>query len=553
MFAVLSIFLILISIYFIRAYAAKKQSTAQITAIEANLIENTFKSDIGYSEYFLKILVKQIEKKYDDLNFIASLFQKHFSHNEISLGWRKYSWIDSNFNERVTSSGGITKHPKKLSYIENSLKENPQSRLSFFVSKAYDKNHSLKLIYGLRDKNKGKYKGSLILSYDIPILIKRLEAGKRKNYVNFVILNEKAEIVAGSKQSIEGVIDGNGLLSEKILKSFYKINFKKDKSKEISYLNMVTGGNYYLRKISGLPFALVVNLTEKEIKSDILNSVTKKFIEVAIFTSIFLFIVVSIYRRESWLRAKAEKATIAANMATKAKSDFLSYTAHEIRSPLGFVTTGSEIMAKELLGPLPSVYKEYAEGIHQSAKSILEFITDILDETQIIEGKFNIVNSTVDIEEIIKKAIKINKTRFAERKVEINYRPPDHPLPLLVCDSRRLLQVFGNVISNSVKYSKDGSTVSVRSYLNKEKLEVEVIDDGIGMSEEEVRKILSGAAPSFKKRDDFIESYGIGLSIVKMLLKAHDADLLIKSEPGAGTCVTMVFHKHRIIYAKKLK
>ncbi len=502
-FTVVSIFLILMSIYFIKAYAAKKQNTLQIMSVEANLIENAFTGDIGYSEYFLKILLKQIGKKYEDLHYINDVLQKHISSYDATLGWRKYVWVDSNFYERATSSAGIIENPKKIEFIKDSLKDTDKNRIKFFVSRNEKKNNSLKLFFNLRDKNSAKYKGSVILSYDMATLIRRLEAGKRKSYVNFVILDEKSKIVLQSKQNMESIIDGSNL-SEKLSKVLSRIDFRKNGSREMSYLNMITGENYYIRKIDHLPFVLIINLEVKEIKNDILSSVIRKFVEIAVFATIFLFIVISIYRREVWLRAKAEQATVLANRATKAKSDFLAYTAHEIRSPLGFILTGSEIMMREMFGTLPSEYKEYAEGIHQSSKLILEFITDILDETQVIEGKFKIINATVNIEEVIKKAIKLNKARFNDRKVAIVYIASTHNLPFLVCDAKRIAQIFGNIISNAVKYSRDGSQVTVTARLKHDCLEVEVIDSGIGMNKEEIQRALGDHGPSFKKKHDLI-------------------------------------------------
>ena len=77
------------------------------------------------------------------------------------------------------------------------------------------------------------------------------------------------------------------------------------------------------------------------------------------------------------------------------------------------------MMTKEFLGELPLPYKKYAQGIYDNSNLILEFITDILDESQIIEGKFKITNTLTSIQEVIKEAIQVNLARFNIRKIEI--------------------------------------------------------------------------------------------------------------------------------------
>ncbi len=138
---------------------------------------------------------------------------------------------------------------------------------------------------------------------------------------------------------------------------------------------------------------MIINIDNNFIKNNIVQNLTKRFLEVGFLAGVCFIIIIAIYKRETSLRTKAEQATILANNATKAKTDFLAFTAHEIRFPLSFIVTGSEIMSKQLFGKIPAEYTKYVEGIHSNAQIILDFITDILDENQIIEGQFKIVNS----------------------------------------------------------------------------------------------------------------------------------------------------------------
>lgn len=550
-FAVISIVLILISIYFVRSYASKKQWVIQNMRVEANNLENSFVNDINYSQYFVNLIMNQLQSNYLNSNNIRKTLKNYVSASRFSalFGWRKYSWIDGNFKETVTSTSGIEANPKESTFIREIIEqEDWENQIIFFISKTDFKNNTLKLISSVRDKATNKYAGSIVLSYDASTMIRRLYANTRNEFTNFVVLNDKFEVIAQSKPNIKNIIDEKEVFAPYLSEALKKVDLNNNltPSKGISYLDMLTGINYYIRKIDDLPFVLIVSLDSNEISNTILDSIIKKFVEVSVFALMFFMSVISIYRRETWLRAKAEQATITANRATRAKTDFLAFTAHEIRSPLGFILTGSEIMTKKLLGELPPNYLSYAEGIHQNSKIILDFITDILDENQIMEGKFKTINSVTDLGEIINKAISVNKTRFNDRKVKIKVDLEDN-LPLLICDQRRILQVMNNLISNAIKYSNDNTIITVSVHIINEQMEIEVQDQGIGMTESEIQVALSTYRIASKKSHDLIESYGLGLPIVKMLLDAHDAQLEIKSVVNSGTTVKIIFPKDKLV------
>ncbi|WP_322777170.1 sensor histidine kinase, partial [Candidatus Megaera venefica] len=318
---------------------------------------------------------------------------------------------------------------------------------------------------------------------------------------------------------------------------------------DFSYLSMLNGLNYFIKPLADLPFTLVVNIDSDLIKKDIIIDLAKSFILVCIFASLSLGAIIFIYKRETFLRTKAERASLVAENATKAKTNFLAFTAHEIRSPLGFILTGSEMMTKEFLGELPLPYKKYAQGIYDNSNLILEFITDILDESQIIEGKFKITNTLTSIQEVIKEAIQVNLARFNIRKIEI-ITQIENDLPILICDKRRILQVISNLISNSIKYSKDNTTITVTAKIIYEEMVITIMDQGVGMKESDVPVALSAYGTLREQDYNSVGSYGLGLAIVKMLLDAHEAELRITSIEGKGTTIKIIFPKYKLVYTK---
>ena len=554
---IIIIVVIITLISFIQIYSSKKEQILQDLHTESAQLETVITDHLNYSRHFINLIRDHIQSNYTDLNYINNTLKDHSKSQYFNLlfGWRKYSWINSSFFETVTNRAGIVTNPKKLDYIKDLIKttklndKNWKNSIVFYNKRNFAKDSSLKIIDNIFDKVTKKYIRSVILSYDIDTMIKNLNARKKKQTTNFIILDQELQIVARSKPIIQNLINDNLEFEEHLNSTLQKLVLEKNVTTNFSYLDMLNGLNYFVKPLTDLPFTLVVNIDSELIKKEIITDLAKSFILVCVFASLSLGAIIFIYRRETFLRTKAERSSLVAESATKAKTNFLAFTAHEIRSPLGFILTGSEIMTKEFLGKLPSPYKKYAQGIYDNSKLILDFITDILDENQIIEGKFKIINALTNIQEVINEAIQVNVARFNTRRVEIITEIEDK-LPLVICDRRRILQVLNNLISNSIKYSKDDTTITITVKAAYEEMIITVMDQGIGMKESDVPIALSAYGTLREQDYNSLGSYGLGLAIVKMLLDAHETELIINSVEGKGTTVKMIFPKYKLVYTK---
>jgi hypothetical protein len=551
------IVVIITLISFIHIYSSKKEQILEDLHTESTQLETVITDHLNYSRHFINLIGNHIQSNYKDLNYINNTLKNHSKSQYFNLlfGWRKYSWIDSNFFETVTNREGIVPNPKKLDYIKDLITttklndKNWKNSIVFYNKRNFAKDSSLKIIDNISDKVTKKYIGSVILSYDIDTMIKNLNARKKKQNTNFIILDQELQIVARSKPIIQNLINENLEFEEHLNSTLQKLVLEKNVTTNFSYLDMLNGLNYFVKPLIDLPFTVVINIDSELIKKEIITDLAKSFILVCVFASLSLGAIIFIYRRETFLRAKAERSSLVAESATKAKTNFLAFTAHEIRSPLGFILTGSEIMTKEFLGKLPAPYKKYAQGIYDNSKLILDFITDILDENQIIEGKFKIINALTNVQEVINEAIQVNLARFNTRRVEIITEIEDK-LPLVICDRRRILQVLNNLISNSIKYSKDDTTITITVNVAHEEMFVTVMDQGIGMKESDVPIALSAYGTLREQDYNSLGSYGLGLAIVKMLLEAHETELIINSVEGKCTTVKMIFPKYKLVYTK---
>jgi hypothetical protein len=554
-FIVITMVVILTLVNCIRIYSSHKSNILKEMATESSFLSAVISDQLNYSKYFIKLISKSVKTYPQNIERIRDTLQFHFQSREFNLlfGWRKYSWANNEFQEVATSMDGIIKNPKKLNFVENivatmNVNNKEKDTIFFRINKGSDQTYSLKLINTLFDKETQKFIGSVVLSYDIDTMIKYLNNRKKNSSINFVIIDENLTIVAKSKSQIDKITLTNNTLSPYIIQILKKNTLHSGNlNKDYSYLDMVNGLNYFIKPLEKLPFTVIVNIDHNFIKDDIIKSVAKKFLEVGLLAGVSLIIIISIYKRESSLRTKAEKATILANNATKAKTNFLAFTAHEIRSPLGFILTGSEVMSKELFGRIPANYTKYVEGIHNNAQIILDFITDILDENQIIEGQFKIVNSLNQIQDIIAQ---VATSHSGKKNISI-VTDFEANLPLLVCDKRRITQVIDNLINNSIKYSNENTIITISVKMNEDQMLVTIIDQGIGMKEHEIPIALSKYGTISKNDYTKGGSYGLGLPIVKMLLDAHEAILNIHSIDGKGTTVKIIFPKFKIVYNKE--
>ena len=554
-FSVVIIVVILTLVSFIRIYSNKKEQILKDMKVESELLETVLTDHLTYSRYFINIISRNILNDYKNINHINRILKDHFMSQDFSkmFGWRKYSWVNKDFYEVANSRLGINQEPQYVEYMKKIIEKKKVNNLSWskhvvFHTKIDDiKGSSLKIIDNLSNPVTKKYIGSVVLSYDVGTMIRSLNMHKKNKSTHFIILDQNMKVVAQSSNIISNVINDKEELDPRLNKIIIALQSSKDKLANRSYLDMINGLNYFVSPLENFPFTIIINIDNNVIKQDIIDNLTKKFIEVCVFAIVCLFMVISIYKRETRLREKAEKATAVANSITKAKSDFLAFTAHEIRSPLGFIQTGSEIMKKELWGKLSPKYKKYAEGIHKNSNLILDFINDILDENQIIEGKFKTINALTDIPKIIDESIKLSNSKFNKRKVKIEQEVEEN-LPLLICDERRILQVFINLISNAVKYSKDNTTITISAKIIDRKMEIKIMDQGIGMKEEDIPIALSAYGTLQGIDYQSTGSYGLGLAIVKMLLDAHDAILSVSSVEKKGTTVKIIFPKYKLVY-----
>jgi signal transduction histidine kinase len=249
--------------------------------------------------------------------------------------------------------------------------------------------------------------------------------------------------------------------------------------------------------------------------------------------------IVSVYSDVTDLKASERKliqARSQAEMANHAKSEFLANMSHELRTPLNAIIGFSEIIAHELFGPLGNEkYLDYMNDIHKSSLHLLAIINDVLDMSKIEAGKLELSKEPLNIRHLIGEVIRMMREWAESRSIEMVSKLPVEEVEIWA-DERAMKQIFLNLMSNAIKFSRDGGQVCIRVVSDEPGLAVvEFEDHGIGMTEEELERALQ---PFGQAKPSTTRNYGgtgLGLPITKGLIEAHGGKLAIESRADQGT------------------
>jgi len=235
-----------------------------------------------------------------------------------------------------------------------------------------------------------------------------------------------------------------------------------------------------------------------------------------------------------------KSAKDAAERAYSAKTQFLANMSHELRTPLNAIIGFSEMMERQLLGPLGNEkYLDYIGGIRESGEHLLDLISDILDMSKIEAGKYDLMLEELSIHKVIGLSIHMMEGRALESNTKIISSSPLDESLQIIADRRAILQILLNLISNAVKFAKENGQINIECQQNKNDITLKIIDNGIGIPANKLATITNPfeQVSSSYARDH--EGSGLGLSITKELAEMHGGSLSIESQINVGTTVTV--------------
>ncbi|MCG8447837.1 MAG: HAMP domain-containing histidine kinase [Hyphomicrobiales bacterium] len=246
----------------------------------------------------------------------------------------------------------------------------------------------------------------------------------------------------------------------------------------------------------------------------------------------------------------SDEARRRAETANVAKSRFLATMSHELRTPLNAILGFSEVMTDELFGPHAiDQYKDYSKDIYRSGKHLLELINEILDLSRIEAGRYELNEEAISLVDTVEDCIYLVKLRAQEKGVQIveQYEPA---MPKLWADERAARQICLNLLSNAVKFTPVGGTITVKcGWTMGGGQYVLISDTGPGIPEEELPIILNSFGQGTLAHQTAEDGAGLGLPIVRGLVKLHQGHFDLQSKLRHGTDVTVTFPRERVMKA----
>ena len=253
--------------------------------------------------------------------------------------------------------------------------------------------------------------------------------------------------------------------------------------------------------------------------------------------SVYLFVVQAKAEESDSLRREKEFS----DRASQAKSAFLANMSHEIRTPINAILGMNEMILREV--DRPNI-REYAQSISRAGESLLSIINDILDFSKIESGKLEIIESEYQLSRLLKNVVAMIQPKADAKGLEFHIHIDEDLPDALMGDMMRVQQVVINILTNAVKYTPDGEVnffvFNERREESRIYLSFVVNDTGIGIKEEDQKKLFRDFERLDQEKNRNIEGTGLGLAITSMLLDLMGGSISLKSIYGEGSTFTII-------------
>ena len=234
---------------------------------------------------------------------------------------------------------------------------------------------------------------------------------------------------------------------------------------------------------------------------------------------------------------------------TRLKDEFLAAMSHELRTPLNAILGMTEILQEEIYGSINEQQMTALQTIETSGSHLLELINDVLDVAKIESGEVHLEMSNISIASLCESSILFIQQQARKKNIQVDRVLPSN-LPNIHVDERRIRQALINLLNNAVKFTPTGGQVTLEAMYpapyednalsnTVEHIRLIVRDTGIGISPENILKLFQPFIQIDSALNRKYEGTGLGLALVKNIVKLHGGEVWVTSEVGVGSCFTI--------------
>lgn len=224
--------------------------------------------------------------------------------------------------------------------------------------------------------------------------------------------------------------------------------------------------------------------------------------------------------------------------ANQHKSRLLANMSHELRTPLNAIIGFSEVLLDQYFGEVNEKQSQYLNNILTSGKHLLQLINAILDLTKIEAGEMKLHPEPVGLADLLGEVEIVCRGLADKKKIRLRSHIDSAAYPIVVADPGKLKQIMYNLLSNGIKFTPEGGSVTIEAFSMEDSFQISVSDTGIGVREEDYYTIFE----EFKQIDDSrtrqFEGTGLGLALVKKFVELHGGRIWVASAIGKGSQFT---------------
>jgi signal transduction histidine kinase/ligand-binding sensor domain-containing protein len=342
--------------------------------------------------------------------------------------------------------------------------------------------------------------------------------------------------------------DGPKKVRFKVMLEGYDKEWDDVKYRRAAYYSYLPPGEYTFKVIAansdgvwnndGASFPFVVQAHFYETKAFYFSM----FIVAALFTfGTYRWRMRAIRAREQQLERLVEERTKNLTEANNAKSQLLSFVAHDLKTPLITINSIAQEIKKF---EVDKHFRGYLDLVEQNSKRIVTLISEILNITAIESGKFQFTMEPINIADIAGLVVDGYQIAAQRKEQHLKYTVVDHEECMVMADSSKLQEAMENLVNNAIKYSPRGAEISVNVIRNNGTVRFSVNDQGPGISEQEQQQLFKKFSVLTAKPTGGEIATGLGLAIVKEIIDAHKGKIFVESTPPKGCTFVIELQRH---------